>query len=140
MGLPSGCMSDYLEAKLIDHIFRTNSYTKPSIAIGLTSNIGTDSSFSEVASVGAYARQSLNPSDANWSHDDLTINAVYNNAAITFPVATADWGYASGVIICDSATNGAGNALFYGSLAVPQLIQNTNQMVIPISGIQVRLD
>lgn len=145
MGLPSGCMTDFLESSLLDHLFRTSSYSKPgALAIALTSNTPSDSitgaSMSEVPNAGGYARQTLSPSDTNWSKDSTTTGLTYNNVAITFPVATVLWGYASGVVLVDSATYGAGNALLYGLLNPPQLIDVSQQLVIPISGISFGLN
>ena len=40
--------------------------------------------------------------------------ATQNNADITFPTATADWGYVSGVFVADAATDG--NVLLHGAL------------------------
>lgn len=120
-------MSDYLEGQLRTHIFRTGSFTKPSVlAIALCTSAPTDAStgatLPEVANAGAYARQTLNPLDANWTAPDATGGLTDNAIAITFPTATASWGTVTHVAILDSATYGAGNMLFYGALDVAKTV------------------
>lgn len=83
-------MSDFLEGEVIKHIFRTGSFTKPTVlAIALCTAAPVDADTGaltgkEVANAGAYARQTLNPLDANWTLPGaagLTDNALL----ITFP-------------------------------------------------------
>lgn len=61
-------LTDYLENKLVDHIFRASSYTKPSVlAVALfTSAPGEAGGGTEVTG-GSYARVEVNPSDTNWN-------------------------------------------------------------------------
>lgn len=48
--------------------------------------------------------------------------AVTNNAVLTFPTATADWGVVAWYVLCDAAVNG--NVIIYASLDMPRLIQS----------------
>src|SRR3990167_9371696 len=113
-------MSDFLEAEVIKHIFRTGSFTKPTVlAVALctaaTTDAQTGATITEVTNANAYARTSLNPLDANWTAPGvggLTDNA----SAIVFPTATGSWGTVTHFAICDSATWGAGNVLIHGAL------------------------
>lgn len=119
----------FLETSLINHIFRGTSYTAPTVlGIALTQNLpskndtGSLSVGQEISnSSTAYARQALNPSTSNWSPGTLD-GITGNSGAITFPTATANWGWVSGVAICDSTTYGGGNMLIYGLLQTPKLI------------------
>jgi len=135
-------MSDWLERNLASHIFGSGTLSKPSvIAIALTKNTPDDTdtgaSSKELANSGAYARQSLNPSATNWT-DPVGVGGVcYNLSVLTFPTATANWGWVSGVLICDSATYGAGNAWAHGSLSTPKNIDINDRLEIPVSGIAV---
>jgi hypothetical protein len=134
-----------MERMLIDFIFRDFSMVKPStLAIALSSGIPSDASTAadmwELGNVGSYARQSLNASSTNWSRDSTFSGTTYNNSAIAFPTATADWGWVSGVMICNSATYGGGSGFFWGSLATAKRIESGDSLTIPISGISVRLD
>jgi hypothetical protein len=145
--MPNFNMTDQMEQSLRTHFFRTATYSKPnSIVIALSSGIpgetatGTSSTFWELGNVGAYARQTLAALDANWSADSTTAGLTYNNSAITFPQATADWGWVSGVLIVDTATYNVGSGLMYGSLTTPKLIQNGDQFIVPISGLSIQFD
>ena len=131
--------SDYLEQSLLNHIFRTDTFAKPSaIALALTSNIPTDSSLSELSNAGAYARKTLTQADANWSYQQIGgSGVVYNNDLLEFTQASADWGYVSGAAVVDSATYGAGNILYRGTIGTPRVIQEGDTLRIPVSGLSV---
>src|SRR5579883_3286907 len=92
----AGNMSDFLETSLINHVFRTSSYSKPStLALALLTSAPTDSSTGstivEVTNAGSYARVALNPLDTNWAATSSGNGTTSNSNAITFPTATADW-------------------------------------------------
>lgn len=133
-------MTDYLEWQFSSHLLGSGTFTKPSTtAIALTRNAPLDadtgSSNTELANTGAYARQTLNPGFTNWT-DPVAVDGIqYNLATITFPVATADWGWVSGVLICSSATYATGLAYVKGNLTTPKLIGNGDQLIISVSGI-----
>lgn len=137
-------MSDFLEGEVIKHIFRTGSFTKPTVlAIALCTAAPVDADTGaltgkEVANAGAYARQTLNPLDANWTAPGvggLTDNA----SAITFPAATANWGTVTHVAITDSATFGAGNLLLYGTLDVSKVVNNGDTFKFNIGDLNVTM-
>ena len=99
-------MADYLESQVIQQIFRTSTFTKPTVlAIALCSATPSDSATGALTSLelgnsGAYARQTLNPLDANWANVSSGNGTTNNVGAVTFPTATADWGTVSAVAIC----------------------------------------
>lgn len=137
--------SDYMEVQLRDHIFRTNTFAKPAtLAIALTSAVPNDAStgasMNEFANSGGYARQVLAPNDSNWSGDSTTNGTTYNRSAITFPIATSTWGWASGFVITDSGGYGVGNALYWGAFDSAFFISSGTQFVIPVSGLSIRND
>ena len=137
-------MSNYLEGELIKHIFRTGSFTKPSVlAIALVTTGVTDSetgsTIAEVTNANNYARQTLNPSDSNWAAPAAGNGLTDNLSAITFPQASGSWGTVVGVAILDSATHGAGNVLFYGTLAVSKSINNGDTFSFAIGDLDVTL-
>lgn len=122
-------LSDYLEGEILKHLLRTGSWTKPTtIAIALCTSAPVDSDTGalagkEVANSNAYARQTLNPLDANWAAPSGGNGLSDNLAAITFPVATpSGWGTITHVAIVDSATHGAGNLLLHGALSVSKVV------------------
>lgn len=116
-------MSDYLEVELRRHIFRTGSFTKPSVlAVGLFTAAPTDAGGGTEVSGGSYARVSVNPLDANWSAPDATGGVTANVSAVTFPAPTANWGTVTHFAIFDATT--AGNMLVYGALTASRIINN----------------
>src|SRR6185436_1328981 len=134
-------MSDYLEGQIRAHIFRTASFTKPSvIAIALCTSAPTDAStgatIAEVSG-GSYARVTRNPSDSNWSAPDATGGLTDNVAAITFPQATANWGTITHVAILDNATLGAGNVLFWGALSVSKVVNSGDTFSFDIGALDI---
>ena len=135
-------MSDYLEGQIRAHIFRTATFTKPTVlAIALCTAATTDaqdgSTITEVANTGSYARQTLNPADANWTAASATDGLTDNASAITFPTATADWGVITHFAICNSATWGAGNVLIHGALTSSKTVTNGDTISFPIGDLNV---
>lgn len=112
-------MSDFLEASIRTHIFRTGSYTKPT---GLNIDIYTaapgEAGGGTKVSGGSYAAVARNPLDANWTAASSTDGLTDNAAAITFPTPTANWGIVTHVGIEDQAAN----LLLYGALTVSKTV------------------
>lgn len=121
--------SNYLENKLIDHLFRAGSFAKPTgLYVGLLTSAPSDAGGGTEFTGGAYARANLAPSDTNWSATQggtsgassgvtgITQNAV----AITFPVPTASWGTATHYGIYDALSGG--NLLVFGALAAQRTV------------------
>jgi len=112
-------MSNYLEQEILKHIFRTGSYTKPTVlAIALLKTLPSDDAGTglvELAMTG-YARKQVNPLDANWTDPSLgTQGEVDNAAAQSFGTLTGTGERAIGVALYDAVT--AGNLYFVGPLA-----------------------
>lgn len=138
-------MSDYLETQLVGHLFRTLTYTKPTVvAVALCTASPTDAStgatITEVANSNGYARQTVNPLDANWSAIISNNGTTSNAAAVTFPTATGSWGTVTSVAICDSATWGAGNMLFYGDLNTSKTITSNDVFSFGIGQLAIQID
>lgn len=128
---------------ILNHIFLSGTIGKPAtIAFGLTSTPPTQNSITEVTNAGAYARQALDPnsfpSTNNWDFPNILSGIVYNRVIVTFPVATAAWGYVSSAFLADSASYGGGNVLFYTTLTTPKDIGVNDQFYVPQSGAQCR--
>jgi hypothetical protein len=135
--------SDYLEDKWRGHLLRGQIFTPSGIlAIALTHDIPTDAStgasMGEVSNAGSYSRVSITSNTSNWSADNTTDGNSYNSNVITFPQATADWGWVSGFALCDTSVYGAGNVYVWGALTVPQFVQNTNIFQVQVSGLQIQ--
>jgi hypothetical protein len=115
--------SDYLEGQIRAHIFRTASFTKPTVlAVALfTAAPGEAGGGTEVAG-GSYARAQLNPLDANWTAASATDGLTDNAAQLNFPAPSANWGLVTHQAIFDATT--VGNMLIYGALAASKNINS----------------
>src|SRR5688572_26617117 len=115
--------SDYLEVELRKHLFRTGSFTKPTVlGVALFTVTPSDSGGGTEVTGGSYARVDVPPLDANWSGASATNGLTDNVAAITFPVPTANWGVVVAFGIFD-ATSG-GNLLVWGPITPNKTINN----------------
>lgn len=141
-------MSDYLENKLIDQVFRGQAYTFPtSLYIGLLTVAPTDSTAGTEVSGSAYARVTVANTLANWAGtqgagttvaSSGTTGTTSNNAIISFPTPTATWGTVVAFGIYDAAS--AGNLLFYGTLSVAKTINNGDTVTFPAAALSIQID
>lgn len=126
-------ISDYLENKIIDWLMRAQAFTPPAtIYVALMTTNENDASSGEVeVTGGSYARVAVTSSLANWAGTQAagsttastgTGGQTSNNAAITFPAPTANWGTVTGVAIYDAAT--AGNLLLHAALTQSKTVNN----------------
>lgn len=125
--------SDYLENKIIDFMFRGQTFTPPStLYIGLLT-VNTDDDGAPLTEVtgGSYARVAVTSSLANWAGTQSagsttastgTSGTTSNNSSITFPSPTANWGTVVGLFIADAASGG--NMLYYGALSSSKTINS----------------
>ena len=82
--------SDTLEANILDHLFRTASWTKPAALYLALFTVAPDDAGAGGTEVsgGSYARVNKAPSDANWNRSGSVVS---NAADVFFPAPTADW-------------------------------------------------
>jgi hypothetical protein len=127
-------MTNYTENALADFFFRDAGFSKPTqLYVGLFTSAPSDAGGgTEVSTIGTgYARQQLNPSNANWegTHGSNTGNSsgtngqVRNSVALVFPDPLVDWGTVTHFAIFDQA----GNMLFYGQFNVAKVVQAGDQ-------------
>lgn len=112
-----GIVSDYLEKKLLDYIFRGKPFPSPqNIYIGLFSTpVGDNAQGTEVDAI-SYSRKKITS-----SFNGASLGTVVNKNPIFFPTAFSEWGECSHVGIFDSLVGG--NLLFYSSFINPQNIR-----------------
>jgi hypothetical protein len=97
------------------------------------STVGTSAatvtSWTECASAGAYARQTI--SSASWGTVGTTQSGRGTGAAqVTFPTATAVWGTVNGFIIANGATVNAGTVWFGANFDDTTAVTvNTNDVI-----------
>lgn len=124
--------TDYLEAKLLNHVLRNTSYTSPTtVYVGLFTSAPSDSASGTEVSGGSYARQSLSVTTA-------TAGIVTSSADVTFPQATANWGTVSHIGLMDAVTSG--NMLMYTSLTTSKTIETDDILKISSGNLTVTLD
>ena len=115
-------MSDYLEQQIIDHLFRTGTFSKPSaIYIALFTAAPSDAGGGTEVSGGSYARVAVTQADANWNAPG-TSGLTDNVSDITFPTATASWGTVTHMGVFDAVS--AGNLLLWGALTASKAVGN----------------
>ncbi len=118
-------LSDFLRDEIIKHLHRTGSWTKPTtLAVCLCSQAvvsGDTGSLTgkELANSLGYARQALNPLDANWAAPGGG-HTTSNSSIIAF-TPSGEWAAATYIAITDSTTYGAGNLLWFAPLQSPQI-------------------
>ena len=137
-------MSNYLEAALLNHIFRSSSFTAPTtIAIALCTSAPDDTDTTLVGKEvtgTSYARVTVGPSSGTWDVPG-TNGTTQNTAAITFPAAgSGGWGTITHVAICNNATAGAGNVLFWGQLTIPKTVTEGDIFQFNIGQLAVQID
>ena len=115
--------SDYLEVEIIKHLFRTGSFTKPTIlGIALFTAAPSDAGGGTEVTGGSYARVDTPPLDANWDATSGTDGLTANTGIITFATPTANWGTITHFGIFDATTGG--NLLYHGALTSSKTVNN----------------
>lgn len=123
--------SDYLETKVLDHVFAGTAYTAPStLYVALFTAAPSDSGGGTEVSGGGYARQTI----AFTTSGDTTSN----NAAIEFPTATANYGTVTHVGIYDASS--AGNLMAWAALTSSKTIETGDVFRIPSGDLDITLN
>lgn len=141
--------SNYLENKLVDHVFRGQAYTAPAtIYFGLFTAAPTDAGGGTEVTGGSYARASLAASLANFAGTQGagttvastgTTGTTSNNTVISFPAPTANWGTVTHLATFDAPTGG--NLLTFGALDAPETINSgTPARQILAAGFSIQFD
>ena len=111
--------SDYIEARILGHIFGASTWTKPA-ALYIAALLATPEDDGGLVEVTAseYVRLQFDPSDTNWllQTDGSRINA----EALSFAEPVNDWGVVTAVGLFDAATGG--NLLAYQDFDAPKEI------------------
>jgi hypothetical protein len=153
MALPQAvqaqAFSNYVENKLVDHMFRGVSWTAPTaVYIGLSTAACSDSSVgTEVANSANYARVALAPSTTNWAATNgptTTTNPssgtggqTSNNSVVNFPTPSGSWGTVTHWFLVDSGTYGAGNLILCAALTAQKTIGNGDAVSFAVSSLTV---
>ena len=138
-------MSDYLENKLIDQLFRGQTApTTTTLYVGLLTAAPSDAGGGTEVSGNSYARVAVTSSLANWAGTQSAGSTVAssgtggqtsNNNAITFPTPSGTWGTVTHFGIYD-ATSG-GNLLFWGALTIAKTINQSDTVTFPAASLSI---
>ena len=138
-------MSDYLENKIVDQLFRGQTApTTSTLYVALLTAAPSDSGGGTEVSGGSYARVAVTSSLANWAGTQSTGSTTAssgtggqtsNNVAITFPTPSAGWGTVTHFGIYDASTGG--NLLFYGALTISKTINQSDTVTFPAASLSV---
>jgi len=141
-------MSDYLENKLIDQIFRGQAYTFPSsVFIGLLTAAPSDTGGGTEVSGNAYTRVAVNTTLANFAGtqgtstttaSSGTSGTTSNNTTLTFPTPSASWGTVTHFGVYDANTSG--NLLFFGALSISKTINSGDTVTFPAAALSIQID
>ena len=105
--------SDYLENKVVGHVFGGSAYTAPStLYVALYTSAPSDTGGGTEVSGGAYARQT--------AAFTVTNDTASNTSAIEYPTATANYGTVVAVGVFDASSSG--NLLAYGNLTTSKTV------------------
>lgn len=149
-------LSDYMESGLLHHMFRGETFPKPTnIALALCSGVPKDSDTGVTipelptginGSGTGYTRYDLgNPSslgDDKWDYnvDDHAAGSgqIKNATTWIFNTALVDWGWVSGIAVVDSGDHGVGNLLMYAELGNPRIVYQGDAAKFDASQLQIR--
>ena len=124
--------SNYLETKVLDHVFGATAYTAPStlyLALFTAVSDGEAGTVTEVSG-GAYERQTVAFTTSG--------NTTSNTSAVEYPTATANYGTVTHVGIYDAETSG--NLMAYASLSSSKTIETGDVFRVPAGDLDITLD
>lgn len=122
--------TDYLEAKVLNHVFGGVSYTMPTLYVALFTTATDDAGGGTEVTGGDYVRVA-----ASFS---VTGNTASNSGVVTWPVASAGWGTVVDVAIFDDPS--AGQMLAHSSLSVSRAVLSGDTFHIPVGNLTINLD
>lgn len=142
--------SDFLENELIDHLFRTDTFTKPTVialallttgAVDADTGVFTSGTGVEVTNANGYARltgSSVDPLNANWAAPTTGDGKTSNLKVLTFAEITGSaWGTITDLAILDNATHNAGNMWFHGVMDNDRITAVGNTLEWAIAAFEV---
>ena len=128
----AGSFSDYLEDKLLKHVFTNTAYTSPTaLYVALYTAAPTDAGGGTEISGSSYARTAVTFTVSG------TNTLCTNSANVEFPAATGSWGTIVALAIYDAST--AGNFLAWSDLAVSKTIATGDIFRIPAGDLDITL-
>lgn len=141
-------LSDYLENKLVDHVFRGQAYTAPTtIYVALFTSACSDAAAGTEVTGGSYARPGLASSLANWAGTQAaasttastgTSGTTSNNVVVSFATPSAGWGTVTYIGLMDAVTSG--NLLVCTALTTSKTINSGDTVSFPAASLTTQID
>lgn len=129
----AGSFSDYLEDKVLKHVFTNTTYTPATtLYVALYTVAPTDAGGGTEVSGGSYARQS-----AAFTVSGSSPTQAANTAAIEYPTASASWGTIVAAAVFDASS--AGNMLAWADLTNNKTISSGDVFRFPAGQFVVTL-
>jgi len=133
--------TNYLEDKVIGHLFGGSAYTAPSTwYCGLQTAAPADDAAGTEVSGGAYARQTV-----AWTIQTAGTAQASNTAALEWAAATTDWGTVTHAGVYDALTGG--NLVAFETLtktdfstANPKVVNTGDIFKIDAGNLKIQLD
>lgn len=123
--------SNYLENKVLGHVFGATAYTAPSpIYLALYTVAPGEAGGGTEVSGGSYARQTV--------AFTVTGNEASNTSAVEWPTASATWGTVVAVGVFDASTSG--NLMAFANLTNSKTIASGDVFRIPAGDLDITLD
>lgn len=124
-------LTNTFETRVLEWLLTTGSPTRPTAwYLGLFTGAPGEAGGGTEVSGGSYVREAV---VFTVSGDTAT-----NNAAVEWPVATANWGNITHVAIFDALTSG--NMIAYAALSASKTIETGDVLRIPATDLDVTLD
>lgn len=136
-------MSNYLEKKVLDHLFRGTPYTAPaSVYIALCNDTLDDSIVSggdlpEIAG-GDYVRKAIASNPQKWTTPDDD-GIIKNAEEIKWEKVTWE-DTVKAIAIVDNATPGSGNVLFWGDLTKEKVVTEDDSISFAAEALSIQID
>jgi hypothetical protein len=130
-----GSFSNHWENMILDHLFGKGNYAPPVIYVALSTSDPTDSGtgLSEPSGNGYHRVQTA---EADWN---VAVGGLLDNAtAITFDVATGDWGTVTHFALFDTVSGG--NMLAHGALTQAKTISSGDTVRFASGDLNITLD
>ena len=125
--------SDYLEDKVLDHVFGGTAYTAPTtLYVALYTVAPSDTGGGTEVSGGAYVRKT-----ATFTVSGTSPTTATNAAAIEYPTATANYGTVVAVGVMDALTSG--NLLAYANLDASKVVSSGDVFRFDAGGLDITL-
>lgn len=142
-------ISNYSENKILDLLFRGQTYSAPTVYVGLYTAIPSAAGGGTEVSGNAYARVKTAASTSqglgDWTATQGgtsgastgTSGNTTNANAVNFPTPTANWGQVQWFGLFDAASGG--NLLWWGPLTIPKYINQADVVSFPAGSLSVTL-